>query len=182
GGECLNYFFPGIDFFEWDEQVKHLSLPTSLLVYPLTRQGERLPFASSKAQFFKVGEEENPLTFYAACLEGVGYIERYSFEVLESLGANPIQRVFSSGSGAKSAIWSQVRANILNRPIKRPSTLESAMGSCIVAASPFLGGLRRAAQDMVQIIATIDPQPQEAQRYEEKYQCFLQECQKRGYC
>lgn len=182
GGECLNRFFPGVDFSEWDERVKDLSLPTTLLVYPLVRQGERLPFANPSAQFFKVGEEENPLAFYAACLEGVGYIERYSFELLESLGANTITRVFSSGSGAKSTIWNQIRANILNRPISLPATLESAMGSCIIAASPFLGGLRQAARDMVEIITTTDPQPEQVCRYEEKYRHFLEECQKRGYC
>ncbi|MEN3186869.1 MAG: FGGY-family carbohydrate kinase [Atribacterota bacterium] len=181
GGECLNHFFPSANFSEWDERVKHLNLPTSLLVYPLVRQGERLPLANPKAQFFKVGEAKDPLTFYAACLEGVGYIERYSFEVLESLGASSIKRVFSSGSGAKSTIWNQIRAHILNRPIKLPSTLESAMGSCIIAASPFLGGLSRAAQTMVKICATIDPQPEKARQYEERYRHFIEECRKRGY-
>jgi sugar (pentulose or hexulose) kinase len=182
GGECLNHFFPGIDFSEWDERVKNLPLPTTLLVYPLVRQGERLPFAHSQARFFKVGQEKSSLEFYAACLEGVGYVERYSFELLESLGANPVQRVFSSGSGTRSLVWSQIRADILNRPIKLPSTPESAMGSCIVAAAPLLGGLRSAAQDMVTIVTTVDPRPQEASRYEEKYRLFVEECHKRGYC
>jgi len=181
GGECLNHFFPAIDLSEWDERVKSLRLPTSLLVYPLVRRGERLPFANPQAQFFKVGEEKEPLEFYAACLEGVGYVERYSFELLESLGANPVQRVFSSGSGTKSFIWNQIRADILNRPVKLPATLESAMGACIIAASPFLGGVSSATQDMVTIVTTIEPRPREASWYEEKYRSFVEECRKRGY-
>ncbi|MGC8777420.1 MAG: FGGY-family carbohydrate kinase [Candidatus Caldatribacteriaceae bacterium] len=181
GGECLNRFFAAIDLSEWDERVKNLPLPTSLLVYPLVRQGERLPFANPQARFFKVGEEKGPLEFYAACLEGVGYIERYSFELLEALGASPARRVFSSGSGTKSFIWNQIRADILNRSVKLPATLESAMGSCIIAASPFLGGLRSATQNMVTIVTTIEPRSQEASLYEEKYRSFVEECRQRGY-
>ncbi|MGQ9747075.1 MAG: FGGY-family carbohydrate kinase [Candidatus Caldatribacteriaceae bacterium] len=181
GGECLNHFFPGIDLSEWDRMVQRLSLPTELLVYPLIRQGERLPFANPKARFFKIGEEKEPLEFYAACLEGVGYIERYSFELLEELGANPIQRVFASGSGAKSLVWNQIRANIFHRPIKLPANLDSAMGSCIIAAAPLFGELRCAGKEMVKIVATIDPELEATLRYEEKYQAFREECQKRGY-
>jgi len=125
--------------------------------------------------------EKEPLEFYAACLEGVGYVERYSFDLLESLGASPIQRVFASGSGSKSLTWCQIRADILKRPIKLPATLESAMGSCVIAAVPQWGSLSRASTHMVQIVATIDPDPRKSEHYEERYMLFLKECEKRGY-
>ena len=81
-----------------------MSIPTSLILYPLTRKGERLPFASPEAEFFQTRKESSRLEFYTACLEGVGYIEKYSYYILEKLGSSPIQRVFSSGSGSNSPI------------------------------------------------------------------------------
>jgi len=101
GGECLTHFFPEANLAEWDERVALLSLPTGLVVYPMVRKGERFPFAHPEAEFFSLGERKDDLEFYAACLEGVGYVERYGFELLERLGATRIQRVFVSGSGAK---------------------------------------------------------------------------------
>ncbi|MEI6158091.1 MAG: FGGY-family carbohydrate kinase, partial [Atribacterota bacterium] len=180
GGECLKKFFPDGHYEIWDQEVMKINLPTSLLVYPLTRTGERLPFASSMAEFFQIGKERNRTELYAACLEGVGYIERYSYSLLEKLGSTPIRRVFSSGSGARSGIWRQIRSNILGKPVHLPATTESAMGACIIAATPLLGSLSRAGAEMVTISDVIEPENKLIALYDEKYHLFVEECQKRG--
>lgn len=181
GGECLTHFFPNEDLASWDEKVASLSLPSPLLVYPLTRKGERFPFAHPQAEFFMVGEKKGNLEFYAACLEGVGYVERYGFELLEALGATPIRRVFVSGSGSKSPIWRKIRANILNLPLYLPRFPDAAMGACIMASCPLLGSIPEATQAMVRIVATEEPERDLTSRYEEKYLRFKEECRKRGY-
>jgi len=181
GGECLQKFFPNENLKEWDNQVSIMSLPTSLILYPLTRKGERLPFASPEAEFFQNRKESSRLEFYAACLEGVGYVEKFSYQVLEKLGSSPIQRVFSSGSGANSPIWCQIRSNILSKPVYLPKTTESAMGACIIAASHLFGNLSLACEKMVKINEIYEPQKPISVQYQEKYHQFLDECQKRGY-
>ncbi len=181
GGECLKHFFPNENLSSWDEKVNYLPLPSPLLVYPLTRKGERFPFAHPHAEFFMVGEKKDELEFYAACLEGVGYVECYGFELLEALGATRIQRVFISGSGSKSAVWRKIRANIIGLPLYLPRFPDAAMGACIMAACPFFGSISKTTQAMVHIVAVEEPQKDLAARYEEKYQHFKEECQKRGY-
>ncbi|HXL03142.1 MAG TPA: FGGY-family carbohydrate kinase [Candidatus Atribacteria bacterium] len=181
GGECLEVYFPGEDYQKWDEKISQDNLPTSILLYPLTRRGERLPFSSGEACFFQIGKEKNREEFYAACLEGVGYIERLSLELLENLGADPITRVFASGGGSRSSIWRKIRANILNRPIFLAQTTESAFGSCILSASLFWGKISRAVQEMVHLSGVEKPHPLLSSLYEERYQAFLMECKKRGY-
>ncbi|NLJ49999.1 MAG: FGGY-family carbohydrate kinase [Candidatus Atribacteria bacterium] len=181
GGECLQKFFPNENLKDWDSQVLKMSLPTSLILYPLTRKGERLPFASPEAEFFQNRKESNRLEFYAACLEGVGYVEKLSYHILEILGSSPIQRVFSSGSGANSPIWCQIRSNILSKPVYLPKTTESAMGACIIAASHLFGNLSLACEKMVKINEIYEPQKPISAQYQEKYHQFLDECQKRGY-
>jgi len=181
GGECLEKFFPNEDLKEWDIQVERMPLPTSLIMYPLTRRGERLPFALSKAEFFQNRKEQNRLEFYAGCLEGVGYVEKFSYYLLETLGSSSIQRVFTSGSGAKSSIWCQIRSNILSKPIFIPSTTESAMGACIIAASHLYGSLSLACKKMVRIHKSFEPQREISSQYQESYQKFIDECRNRGY-
>jgi len=181
GGECLQKFFTNENLKEWDSRVVEMSIPTSLILYPLTRKGERLPFASPEAEFFQSRKESSRLEFYTACLEGVGYIEKYSYYILEKLGSSPIQRVFSSGSGSNSPIWCQIRSNILSKPIFLPKTTESAMGACIIAASYLHGSLSLASQKMVKINEVYEPQKTISLKYQEKYHEFLNECQKRGY-
>jgi sugar (pentulose or hexulose) kinase len=181
GGECLAHFFPQANLAEWDEKVALLPLPTGLVVYPMVRKGERFPFAHPEAEFFSLGERKDDLEFYAACLEGVGYVERYGFELLEHLGATRIQRVFVSGSGSKSAIWRKIRANILGLPLYLPRFPDAALGACIMAACPLFGGISQAAQNMVHVVAQEEPDPALSVLYEEKYQRFVEECAKRGY-
>jgi len=181
GGVCLQKFFPNEDLVNWDVKVEKINLPTSLIIYPLTRKGERLPFASSQAEFFQNRKEQNRLELYAACLEGVGYVEKYSYQLLEELGLSPIQRVFTSGSGAKSIIWRKIRANILSKPIYLPETTESAMGACIIAASALYGDLSHACEKMVRIQNVIEPENELSKRYQERYHEFLAECSQRGY-
>lgn len=181
GGECLSHFFPHEDLAQWDEKVAQIPLPSPLLVYPLVRKGERFPFAHPQAEFFIVGERKNDLEFYAACLEGVGYVERYGFELLEALGATRIQRVFVSGSGSKSAIWRRIRASITNLPLYLPHFPDAAMGACIMASSPFFGSISGATREMVHIVAVEEPQKTLAARYEEQYRRFKEECRRRGY-
>ncbi|MDK2897155.1 MAG: D-ribulokinase [Candidatus Atribacteria bacterium] len=181
GGECLEVYFPGEDYRQWDNKVASINLPTSCLLYPLTRKGERLPLSSPYASFFQVGQTKNKVEFYAACLEGVGYVERLSFDLLESLGADPIIRVFASGGGSRSSVWRQIRANILGRPIFLPQTTESAFGACVLAASPWWGKIARAVEEMVSLSEVTQPETDLVSLYQERYQAFLAECEKRGY-
>lgn len=181
GGECLTHFFPHDDLASWDEKVAQSPLPSPLIVYPLVRKGERFPFAHPQAEFFILGEQKDNLEFYTACLEGVGYVERYGFELLETLGATQIQRVFASGSGSKSAVWRKIRSSILKLPLYLPRFPDAAMGACIMAACPLLGSIPQATREMVHIVEKEEPEKELASLYEEKYHLFKEECKRRKY-
>lgn len=181
GGECLSKFFPGEDYAKLDETASYRSLPTDIIVYPLAGRGERLPFASPDAGFFQLGTERDRLEFYTGCLEGVAYLECYSYALLAQLGATPIEKVFTSGSGALSTLWCHIRASVLERPLVVPATIEAAMGSCILAASKILGGVGEASRAMVRKKSVVEPDPNLAAVYQEKYQLFLEACRERGY-
>jgi xylulokinase len=176
GGECLAKFFPNDDYAELDRQASQY-LPTDVIVYPLARQGERLPFINNNAQGFVSGEPRNRAELYAAYLQGVAFVERWSLELMEELGADVSGTVYATGGGAKSLQWMQIRADVLGRKIVRPAITESAMGSAIVAASRTgFNCLSDASSAMVSIDAEVRPDSQKAQAYNERYKRFREEC------
>jgi sugar (pentulose or hexulose) kinase len=121
-------------------------------------------------------------TLYAAYLEGVAYVERLAYETLESLGATVGDVIRVAGGGARSDVWLQIRADVLNRELLRPVETGAAMGAAILAASRTLyEGVIPAARAMVGVERSVGPRPALVEGYEERYQRFRAACVERGY-
>jgi FGGY-family pentulose kinase len=110
---------------------------------------------------------------------GSGHILRSIYEatafgtrhILEDLSNHgfAVHRLFAGGGGAKSRLWLQIHADVLNQPIHLPRESEAcALGSALVAAvhSGHYPDLNEAARQMVQIAGVIDPQPDHKRRYD----------------
>lgn len=181
GGECLEVRFGGVDLAAADHAAANL-VPTSLVVYPLARRGERFPFVNSDAEGFVLGEAESQDELYAAYLEGVGLVERCSYELAADLGAPVMGPVFGTGGGTKSPIWLQIRADILQREIRTPVLAEAAMGAALVAASRTqFGSVAGAVEAMVRVAQHVEPNQAHADTYREKCATLWAEWKRRGY-
>jgi sugar (pentulose or hexulose) kinase len=179
GGECLRLRFPGGDLPEMDRRALGY-LPSGLVSYPLERKGERFPFVSSEARGFLLGEARNDIHLYAACLEGVAYLERMAYELMENLGAGVGSQIFTAGGGSRSVIWLQVRADVLGKVILRPKVPEAAMGVAMLSAASDRGtGLADAAREMTVIDVEIRPREEYGGAYDEGYQTFRSEIEAR---
>ncbi len=181
GAECLSRQFS-------DEEVDALSAdalsvsPTGLVIYPLVGRGERYPFRCEHATAFMLGRAAGTAEFFTGCLEGVACLERLAFEMLEELGAEVGERIYSAGGGSRSDAWLQIRADTLGRTVVRPAVTGGAMGAAIVAASMVQEGtLTDAARRMVRIEREVPPRADMLAAYEAKYQQFKDECRRREY-
>jgi xylulokinase len=134
GGEILRHWFESAEFADLDAAAATLG-QTEQLVYPSVRSGERLPIADAAFQPFHVGSRDDTVGAYLACLEGVGFVERWVYERLAELGAPVGDVVFTSGGAARSDVWLQLRADILQKTIRVAEFAESAMGAAILAAA-----------------------------------------------
>lgn len=180
GGEVLARRFAGADLSALDRQAARLT-PTGVVCYPLERIGERFPFNHPTAHGFVIGAVDTPAVYYTACLEGVGFLERLAYALLEQLGAPINGPLRVAGGGARSRTWLQIRANILDRPLIVPQQTEAAFGAAVLAASASIHpDLVTATRAMVHMRAEIAPQPLAA-RYSEPYARFVAACQERGY-
>jgi len=163
-----------------DEQAKGL-IPTGKLAYPLRQQGERFPFIAPNAQGFEPGNLSRPELF-AANMEGVAYIERYAYEMIEKLCGEKVEAVFTAGGGSNSDTWLTIRSNVLNLPIYKMKHVTGAVGAAILAASKtHFNSIIEATRALTQIEKEIQPQPTVAQQYDKSYKEFVQLLQEKGY-
>lgn len=182
GGEWMERRFQGADWPALDRRALEVS-PTDLTVYPLDRRGERLPFVDPMAEgFVEAPANAGPEALYAAHLEGTACVERWVFEVMESLGVPVGPRVFATGGGARSREWLQIRADLLGRTLVRPRVVEAAFGAALLAASRTLHpSLSEAVRSMVRADVEIPPRPGMRDAYDALYARFREACARRGY-
>ena len=180
GADCMRVMF-GNEYESLNDTVAG-HFPSRLIVYPLVRKGERFPFIDEDAGGFIVGDPTDKMELFAAYMEGVAYVERWGYELFESLGAPVGETVYATGGGSRSETWLAVRANVLNRVVARAEVAESAMGAAIIAASRTMyTSLPEACANMVKLALKIEPQPEAAMRYDALYTLFREETSRRGY-
>lgn len=138
--------------------------------------GERSPHndANARGTFTGLSLDSSRTDMTQAVLEGVAFAIRDSFEVAKALGI-PIERSKISGGGAKSPLWKKIFANVLNIKIDVIVTEEGpGYGGAILAAVACgeYASVEEAANKLVQIVETIEPEPELAAKYEAQYQKF----------
>ncbi len=158
-------------------------LPTRLLVYPLIRKGERMPFVSSRAEGFVLGQADSEPEFYAGYLEGIAMVTAWSIEEARALGADTGGAYFLSGGGGRGEVLGRLMASALGKSLVNPREPEAAMGSALLAAGwAWYGGSVSAAQaHMVQRGKVFEPMEAMFEPLQDKLEDLKKECQQRGY-
>lgn len=171
GGRTLNGAADGRTFDEMNERSAAL-IPTGIRCYPLPGRGERFPFVKSDFEPFYIG---NPAggRLYPAVMEGVAFAERLSLERMEKLGASVGDTILTTGGACKSDLWLKIRASVLNKRLRVPENVDAAMGSALLAASGDFGSLGAAAEKMIRIRKTAEPDAALSAQYNEIYARFL---------
>ena len=109
-----------------------------------------------------------------AVLEGVAFGLRDSLEVARSIGVNP-ERTKICGGGAKSPLWRKIIANVMNMKVDLIESEEGpGYGAAILAAvgCGVFDSVEEAAEKLVKVTGTEEPDPELVQKYEERYQEF----------
>ncbi len=138
--------------------------------------GERAPFRDPQARgvFFGLGLHHTSAHLLRAALEGVAFSVRHVMESTIALGAHTDDvRVF--GGQARSSLWNQMKANVVNRPLLVPEVIEaSALGAAIVAAASTgaYPTIWDAADAMTHIARRIDPDPRSVEVYDRAFAIY----------
>ncbi|HEV2771902.1 MAG TPA: FGGY family carbohydrate kinase [Thermoleophilaceae bacterium] len=179
GAGALSANFPDRDLDELGREAADRE-QTGVLAYPLLGCGERFPFAAPDAEGFLLGDPANEAEHFAALLHGLAYIERLCFDYLDLLGA-PVEGELSlTGGASRNRYWCQLRADVLDRPVRLPENAESALGMAVLAASAGRSTAESAAE-MVRVREVIEPRRDRVERFQEPYARLLGELEERGW-
>lgn len=138
--------------------------------------GERSPHNDPNARgtFIGLTMDSTRADMTQAVLEGVAFALRDSFEVAKSLGIR-IERTKICGGGAKSPLWKQIIANVLNVKVDILENEEGpSMGGAMLAAVACgeYADVSAAADAIVRVVDTVEPSRELAAKYEERYRKF----------
>jgi len=158
------------------EQAKITKLGENKVFFLPYLMGERSPHNDPNARgtFIGMTMDTTRADMTQAMLEGVAFAIRDCFEVVKALGVK-IERTKLSGGGAKSPLWRQIFANVLNIKVDLLESEEGpSLGGAILAAVACgeYASVEEAASKIVKIVDTIEPDPEIAAKYEEKYRKF----------
>jgi xylulokinase len=107
-------------------------------------------------------------------MEGVAYEMRLNFEALAASGIR-FTRLNATGGGAKSRVWMQMKADILNLPITALKTSDAGtVGSAMLTgiAIGLYKDLANAAGHMVQETETFRPRKEMHEKYMKVYERY----------
>ncbi|OUN04712.1 xylulokinase [Flavonifractor sp. An92] len=140
--------------------------------------GERSPINDTNARGAFVGMtmDTTRADLTQAVLEGVAFAIRDSLEVARSLGLD-IRRSKLCGGGAKSPLWREILANVLNVTLELPASEQGpGMGGAMLAmvACGAYPSVEAVCDHLVRVSETVEPDPERSARYEARYQQFRQ--------
>ncbi len=138
--------------------------------------GERSPINDTNARGMFIGMtmDTTRADMTQAMLEGVAFAIRDSFEVAKSLGIS-IPRSNICGGGSRSALWKTILANVLGIPLDTVATEQGpGYGAAMLAmvACGRFASVGEAAEALVRVRATVEPDAQLTALYNERYAQF----------
>ena len=114
--------------------------------------------------------------FTRAVLESVAYMLRRNLELISQTGV-VVKEVRSTGGGAASQIWRQIKADVCQLPVVTLQNNETALLGDALLAGVAVGMFStpdEAVKAMVSIAESLDPIPEHVAVYESTYQKYCQ--------
>ncbi|HKI20764.1 MAG TPA: FGGY-family carbohydrate kinase [Isosphaeraceae bacterium] len=141
-------------------------------------QGNRSPYKNPQARGAIAGLSlaHGPGHVFRAIYEATACGTRHILEDASAHGLN-VERIFLGGGGAKSALWLQIHADILKKPVQLARESEvCALGSAMAAAmaAGTYPDFDAAAQAMVAIERLVEPTPANAAVYDDLFGRYVE--------
>jgi xylulokinase len=178
GGALIQWAMETFGKGETNESMENAygrSEPTGLLVLPHFA-GAATPYmdTGSRGAILGLTTATTAADIYRACMEGVAYEMRVNYEALQGSGIR-FEKLNATGGGARSRLWMQMKADVLNLPITALKTVDAGtVGSAMLTgvAVGLFSDLNEAAAHMVREMETYCPREEMHEKYMKIYERY----------
>lgn len=134
GGAVLREFFTNAELESLSREID-AAKASNLDYYPLLKTGDRFPINDPNLAPRLTPRPDNPVEFLHGLLESIARIETRGYELLQNLGADKLQRVYTAGGGAANLTWTAIRQRCLKVSVVASINTEAAYGTAFLAKS-----------------------------------------------
>jgi len=159
-----------------DEIVEKVPAGSNRVIFTPWLYGERTPVEDSlvRSGFFNQSLRTTREDLIRSVYEGVAYNSRWLLECVERFVKRRLDEIRMIGGGAKSRIWCQIYADVLNRTIVQvKDPVRANLRGAAFLASIALGRLKLSdVPDLVELSEVFDPSPENRKIYDELFARF----------
>lgn len=132
GGAVLQQFFSLAELTQLSQEIPS-DRESPIDYYPLLKPGERFPINDPDLPPRLEPRPAEDVAFLHGLLESMARIEARGYQLLQTLGATPLTRVYTAGGGAKNPAWTAIRSRQLGVPVLPSTQTEAAYGTALLA-------------------------------------------------
>ncbi|MBE9055420.1 FGGY-family carbohydrate kinase [Sphaerospermopsis sp. LEGE 08334] len=132
GGAVLKYFFTDDELVSLSQEID-VSKASELDYYPLLKEGDRFPINNPHLPPRLEPKPDDPKEFLHGLLSSMARIEAQGYELLQQLGADKLNYVYTAGGGAANSTWTDIRSRYLEVPVVASNNTEAAYGTALLA-------------------------------------------------
>ena len=169
---------PPPDAFQaFDRIAEGVPAGSGKLIFTPWLNGERTPVENHlvRGGFFNQSLNTTRAHLIRAVFEGVAYNTRWMHQHVERFVKKRFDAINFVGGGAKSSLWCQIHADVLNRRIRqvKDSGLANVRGAAFIALVALGYITFDDIPERVEITKTYDPNPDNRKIYDELFAEFL---------
>jgi len=169
--------YPNVSFQELVNEAAEVAPGSDGLLFLPYLCGERTPHPDPLARGSWVGltTRHTRAHLTRAVLEGVAFGFKDMFSLMQDVGLGEIDEVRVSGGGAKSNLWRQILADVLESELVTVNTTEgAAYGAALLAgvAAGVWPNVDRACAQTIRVSDRVTPSETNTARYAEMYRQY----------
>jgi xylulokinase len=148
--------------------------PSGLMVLPyFTPSGTPYFDTSTSGAIFGLRLSTSRGAILRGLLEGVAFEMRLNLEILEKSGCK-VNDLRAIGGGAKSDLWTQLKADVMGKPVTVLNVTEAGcLGAAMLAMAADTGtSIKKLAQQIVKQSRTFEPDPARSKAYTEQFGAY----------
>jgi xylulokinase len=159
------------------DQARGVAPGSDDLIFLPTFNGSTAPIVdpSARGAFIGLKLTHSRGHVIRSILEGISLEIRWMLDTMAEADI-PVQQIRLAGGGSKNPYWNQMHADIFNRPVRTVRNPDAALvggAMCAAVAMGLYPDFKAAAEAFVELGQLIEPNPSDAERYQNTYARFV---------